>query len=290
MVLSETLEIENLISQIEKSLYSGEARQKAWYMRSTLLIPTNEESTRQACGASRVHAVTQHTRHANTRACVHSSALKRFFFEPFLSCVSSVPFPALSSPCCPRRIYSSRWRWRSCRSSLLRPWFPTGSCTRSAVELGLVPAQEEKSRRITEGLSGADTLIAASIGISSGCSIGSGIGELIDGGVTCMQTDVAGTASQTVVHKSATGVLDSVAIQVMDSAVSASQLHPTTHSQDTITHQLPPLPPSSSSSPSQPSPSTDPSPQPWPAFSPNSTPLSPNFTNLSQFPVSGAQF
>ena len=158
------------------------------------------------------------------------------------------------------------------------------------MELGLVPAQEVKARRITEGLSGAGTLIAGSIGISDGGSIGSGIGELIDGGATCMQTDVAGTASQTVVQKSATGVLDSVAIQVMDSAVSASQLHPTTHSQDTITHPLPSLPPSSSSSPSQPSPSTDPSTQPWPAFSPNSTPLSRNFTNCSQFPVSGRTF
>ena len=148
-----------------------------------------------------------------------------------------------------------------------------------AEELGLAPAQEVKLRKIQEG-----TTALAAIGLGTVGMVG--IGALIDGGDTCMDTDVAGTASQTVVQKSASGVFDSVAIPEMDSAVSASQLHPTTHSKDTITHPLPSLPPSSASSLSQLSPSTDTSTEPWPAFSPNSTPLAPNFTDLAQFSVS----
>ena len=139
---------------------------------------------------------------------------------------------------------------------------------KSAEELGLAPAQEVKLRKIQEG-----TTAIAAIGLGTIGMVG--IGALSDGDATCMETDVAGTASQAVVQKSATGVLDSAAIPEMDSAVSASQLHPTTHSQDTITHPLLSLPPSSSSSLSQLSPPRTPQLNHGPHFHPTPRNLHP---------------
>ena len=75
---------------------------------------------------------------------------------------------------------------------------------KSAEELGLAPAQGVKMRKVLEG-----TTAIAAIGLGTIGMVG--IGALIDGGATCMETDVAGTASRQWLHdeRRFSGALDS---------------------------------------------------------------------------------